>query len=333
MIYLDGNPLTSIGNSVITDVPRHNPDIIGSLYTKECYKALNNQAITSTYRSPYMWRVFDLLCYRPSGNAASATNKAQPGGFEIEMTFKTTDVSHVQCVCGLLGGTSSTTAGVGIFIGKDTGRIGYRAGRTPTNNKYTGESVLNRKVTARLIVLPTTSETYTHAYSGQIIVTDVNTGTKLADETTVFGESLAKDMMVTNQTNFYRFLLGLFFQPNNYTPLSVAYGTNSFIGYFYGGKIYVNPTGADTTIPTRIPIHVFTPVQKGQIFAGSGVFNWNGLTPLTINADGVAIETIKMAAQSGDDCFDNGVYTSLGLRKTLPTGTNFASTSELEYID
>lgn len=329
MLYMDGKPLISIGKGkVITKVPNHDPKYIGSLHVKNTYLALYNQSIASTSTSPFLVRAFDMFCYK-YGNASTAGNKAAVGGFEIEMTFEAEDKNNnkTQTVFGLLGGTTATTAAVSMYIGT-SGKIGIRAGRTPTTAQWYGDSLFGRKVTARMIILPTTSETYAHAYSGRIIVTDADTGVTLTDETAVFGDNLAKDMMVTNQTQFYRFPFGLFFTNNNSSPLSTAYADTSFQGYFWGGKIYVNPTGLDENIPPRTVYHVFTPVQANKLFTGSGVFD--GSEPLSVRpgTDGVCIETINL-----NEVRTNNVYNIRAYARMCPVGTNFSSHSERQYID
>ena len=327
MLYMGGKPLISIGKgNVITKVPTHDPKYIGSLHVKNTYLALYGQSIATTPTSPHLVRAFDMFCYK-YGNASTATNKAAVGGFEIEMTFQPDEkTTSIGTVFGLLGGTGSTSAGVGIYVGT-SGKIGMRAGRTPSRQWF-GESLWGRKVTARLIILPTTSETYAHAYSGHLIVTDATTNEELTNETVVFGDNLAKDMMVTNQTNFYRFQFGLFYEANNSSPLSVVYNTQTFQGYFWGGKIYVNPTGLDETIPQRTVYHVFTPVQKGKLFTGSGVFSGSAPLSFVPNSDGVYRETINLNRVREDH-----IYNERGTGSFCPVGTNFASHSERQYID
>lgn len=327
MLYVDGKPLISIGKgNVITKVPNHDPKYIGSVYVKNTCMVRVLTGTTSNYRVPAMNRFYDLLCWK-GGNASSATNKPSAGGFEIEMTFESTKSDdNWQTIIGARGGSVSAIQRINMLI-SSAGQIQHGVSQIPSSNTGYGDvSLIGRKVTARQIIIPTTSETYKHAYSSRIIVTDCETNETLVDETDVFGENAGKDLMVTNGGTFYRFPWALFYRASTYTPSSQTSGANGFEGYFWGGKIYANPTGIDSTFPTRVPIHVFTPAQKGVPFDGTRTFDWGSTTPYTPQKDCVMAETVDVVSWS------SGIYNKLSGRGNLAIPAAFSS-GTVQYID
>lgn len=294
----------------------------GSVYVKDSCLIINNEQNTHDYRFYYLQRPFDLLNY---SNQQVLDGTPDVGGFEVEATFVTTKESGWGTLWGCRVGTRGKITRLNILINSSQ-QISIGASILPSTNPTYGDSLLGRKVTARLIVLPTTSESYAHAYSARIIVTDVNTGEVLTDETGVFGDNVASDAMFSTYTSFWSEPLTWFYRASSDNPNNIGYGANGFEGYFFGAKVYVNPTGADTNIPTRVLMQNYVPVRRGQTFEPTGAFTEQ--EPINIEKDGVVVELISMPA------FDSRIY-NIGTRYAIPlqTTAQFQTHSQITYMD
>ena len=321
MLFLGNNLVYSMGSNSIANATAKTP-YSGSVYVKDSCLIIDDYQNTRQSRSDWMQRPFDLLNY--SGNQTLG-GTPDVGGFEVEATFITTKESGWGTLWGCRVGTSGRVTRMNILLGNDQ-QVSTGLSILPSTNPSYGYSLLGRKVTVRFIVLPTTSESYTHAYSGRIIVTDANTGEVLTDETDVFGDNASSDAMFSTYTTFWSEPLTWFYRASSNNPNNIGYGANGFEGYFFGAKVYVNPTGADTNIPTRVLMQNFVPVKAGEVFNGTGAFV--GPIPIKIERDGVVVERMEMY------WFDRGVY-NMGTTITpqLVNTVQFKSHSKITYID
>lgn len=284
MLYMGRNPLFLMGNNSIATAKMKN-DFAGGLYVKEACLVTDYNSRTMQYRENHMDRVYDWLNY----NGLGTFGETPPaGGFEVEATVIPLRQDSWCTLWGTRVGTAGkvTRANI-IFATKHM--ISQGLSYLPSDNAEYGNSLLGRKVNIRLICLPTTSEVYQHAYSGRIIVTDANTGELISDNTDIWGDNwgYGNNAMFSAYTTFYRFHSG-WFSRNRYTnPAQNASTGQDFEGVFFGGAVYINPTGADTSIATRIPIQILQPVKAEVPCIGK----MDDHRQVLSGADGVMFET------------------------------------------
>lgn len=324
MLFLGNNLVYSIGQNGIADAVAKTK-YSGSVYVKNSCLTIINALNNTEARDGWMQRPFDLLNY--SGNQALG-GTPDVGGFEVEATFISTKESGWGTLWGCRVGTSGRVTRMNILISSGK-QVSTGLSILPSANPTYGESLLNRKVTIRFIVLPTTSDEYLHAYSGRIIVKDAETDEILTDETEVFGDNAASDAMFSNYTTFWSEPLTWFYRASSNNPNSIGYGANGFEGYFFGARIYVNPLGIDTSLPTRIPVITLTPVKGGQIFNGTHTFSNRWSMPIT--KDGIAFEVNDVTKWSSQGVYNKqrNDYITMEMQVTQ----NFQSASNIVYMD
>lgn len=319
MIYLGKTPIFSMGTSRVSD---GSFGVHDALYVKNACLVARYAKQSGNTRNAYMDRVYDWLNY--SNVAFGGTPPA--GGFEVETTIVPLENDDKwQCVWGTRNGSSGYVTRANLVIGAD-GRVGMGLSNDPSENIYYGEPVFGRAVHIRFLCIPTTSQDYEHAYSGRLIVQDATGGTTLSDNTLVWGDNFGtgNDAMFSAITTFYTFHSAWFSRNRYQTPSQNASTGNDFHGYFLGGAVYINPTGADTSVATRFPVQALTPVKGGTKFGPSKIFN--NINKSTITADGVFCETVDITdlpnVQTGEK----------PLRKYAVLMTNCANYTEAQLI-
>ena len=324
MLFLGNNLVYSMGSNNIANVTAKT-QYSGSVYVKNSCLIINNNQNTNQSRSGWMQRPFDLLNY--SGNQTLG-GTPDVGGFEVEATFIPTKESGWGTLWGCRIGTSGKVTRLNILIDSNQ-QISMGASILPSTNPSYGYSLLGRKVTVRFICVPVEPQEpdyFNHSYLGRIIVKD-SSGTTLTDETQIFGDNASLDAMFSTYTSFWSEPLTWFYRASSNNPNNIGYGANGFEGYFFGAKVYLNPTGADTNIPTRILIQNYVPVKTGQLFTGTGAFV--GIEPTRVERDGIVVERIDM--QNGFDIgnYDSGARFAFEMQNT----SQFQWQSQVTYVD
>lgn len=288
MLYLGRKPIYSIGRSSVSGGSYYSR-YKGSLYVKDACLVAQYYSVTSTNADASMDRVFDWLCYDGGG----MRENPPAGGFEVEATFIPTRSDGWCTLWGTRNGTSGKVTRANILI-DSSHRISQGISFDPSDNTNYDNSILNKKVHVRLIVLPIASTTYQHAYSGRLILDDVETGQVLTDRTEVWGDNwgIGKNAMFSTVTTFYRFHSGWFSRNRYANPAQNASTGADFEGYFFGGAVYLNPTGADSNYPTRTPVQILTPCASGQVVRSQ----LNPSYTRTALSDGVMVEILDWSA-------------------------------------
>lgn len=310
MLYQNGKPVLFMGNNSIKYTALRSR-YSGSVHIANTCLIMDNAANQSSTRADLPQRIFDLLNYNGL-NSLGGTPAA--GGFEIEATFESDKLgSGFQTICGCRVGTSGKVTRANVLIGSTAQQISIGLSNDPSTNPAYGDSLIGKKVHIRFICVPVTDQNYDHAYSGRIIVEDADTGITLTDETQVFGDNFGygNNAMFSTYTNFWCEPLTWFYRASSYNPNNIGYGDYGFEGYFWGGAIYINPTGADVNIPTRTIVVRLTPNKEGH----------NGAT-----VDGVFYEAQNLSQ------LDLGVY-ELGISGQMVVCSQFVPYSEIKYID
>jgi len=259
MLYMGRNPLFLMGNNYIATAKMKN-EFAGGLYVKEACLVTDYNSRTGKTRDSHMDRVYDWLNY----NGLGTFGETPPaGGFEVEATVIPLRKDSWCTLWGTRVGTSGKVTRANIIF-SNSRTISQGLSFLPSDNAEYGGSLLGRKVTVRLICLPTYG-VYEHAYSGRVIVTDANTGELISDNTDIWGDNwgYGNNAMFSAYTTFYRFHSGWFSRNRYANPAQNTSTGQDFEGVFFGGAVYINPTGADTSIATRIPIQILQPAKAG----------------------------------------------------------------------
>ena len=290
MLYLGTQPVYSIGDKALQTASFKDTRHSNSLYVANACLVARYASQTGNTRNVWMDRVYDWINYSniPFGDTPPA------GGFEVEAVIEPVEASAYYTLWGTRTGTIGKITRANILI-NGSGQISQGLSVLPSTNPAYDGNLFGRKIHVRLICLPTTSEDYTHAYSGRIIVEDAITGETLTDETEIFGDvnGTASNAMFSNWSTFYRFHSAWFSRNRYANPIQNTPSANDFKGYFFGGAVYINPTGADGSIPTRVPVQILTPVKAGQTYEykfGAGAYT--GST--TIQETGVFVEIVDI---------------------------------------
>lgn len=290
MLYLGTQPVYSIGDKALQKTAFKDMRHANSLYIENACLIARYASQSGSTRNSWMDRVYDWLNYSniPFGETPPA------GGFEVEAIIEPAEADAYYCLWGTRNGTAGKTTRANILINA-SGQISQGLSITPSSNPAYGGNLFGRKVHVRMICLPTTSPDYTHAYSGRVIVEDAITGETLTDVTEIFGDNLGtgENAMFSDTTTFYRFHSAWFSRNRYANPVQNASQGYDFKGYFFSGAVYINPTGADSSIPTRVPVQILTPVKAGQTYEykfGAGAYT--GST--TIQETGVFVEIIDI---------------------------------------
>lgn len=291
MMYLGKTPVYSFGTSPVgeTRVVMSGPDVSGSLYVKNACLLARASSQTGTARNVWMDRLYDWVNYEnlPINSAPP------PSGFEVETTIiLNKEEQPAYCaIWGLRNGSTPITRANVMFKAKQGASQGLSV--EPADNIEYLFKIRGKKIHVRMICVPKYNDgPYIHNWSSRLIIEDVDKGTTLLDETETFGDNENTDVLMSNITTFYRFHSGWFARNTYANPSSNYPKGNEFDGYFFGGAVYLNPTGADTRIPTRIPIQILTPVKQGQTYTIKmpGYYSGEQIIPST----GVAVEIIDI---------------------------------------
>lgn len=317
MLYLGRRPLF-IGKKFITNSKMKN-DWVGGLYVKDSCLVRYPLQVTSTARDRHMDRIYDWLNYR--NNAIGGT--VPSGGFEVEATFIPLRDDGWYALWGTRVGTTGKVTRTNVLI-ESTGEMSQGTSCQPSGNIAQGESVIGRKITTRYICLPTTSDLYAHAYSSRLIVTDANTGEVLSDNTEIFGDNFTSDAMFSTYTNFYKFHNAWFSRNRYANPMQNASTGADFEGIFFGGAIYINPTGEDSGVITRFPVQYMTPAKKGIQIQLKMRNSSQEVVSYIPESDGVVYETSEIG-----NAADEVELLYYGMMENCPNFTD----SKLIYID
>lgn len=285
MLYFGREPVVFMGNKTIASDKMKN-EWSGGLYVKDACLVTDYNTRTTPNRDSHMDRVYDWINYSdiPYGETPPV------GGFEVEATVILLRQDSWSTLWGTRVGTTGKVTRANIIF-SNRHQISQGLSYLPSDNAEYGGSLLGRKVTVRLICLPT-HEVYEHAYSGRVIVTDANTGELISDNTDIWGDDwgFGKNAMFSNVTTFYRFHSAWFSRNRYANPASNTSTGQDFEGVFFGGAVYINPTGADTTIAERIPVQYLQPVKAGR----NVISKFNTDKQYTILRTGVFYETVDI---------------------------------------
>ena len=288
MLFLGRQPILFMGNKTLENSKMKN-EYSGGLYVKDACFVAYSSSLTAQTRNMNMARVYDWLNYK--NVAIGGTRPA--GGFEVEATIiSLRDRSYGwSCLWGARLGTTGKVTRTNILIGSKQ-QISQGISHLSEKNAEYGSSIQGKKLNVRLICVPTTSEIYGNAYSGRLIVTDVTTGEVLTDNTEIWGDDfgVGKDAMFSTVTTFYRFQPAWFSRGRYANPTSNATTNHDFEGLFFGGAVYLNPTGADDSIQTRVPVQYLTPVKGGTVYKCKMINGSQYMNTFDVTSDGVVVE-------------------------------------------
>ena len=324
MLFLGRKPILFMGNKTLENSKMVN-EYSGGVYVKDACLVGYLASLTATTRNTQMVRVYDWLNYK---NVRIGETRPA-GGFEVEATFISLRPRSEGwgCLWGARLGTTGKVTRTNILISSKMQISQGISHLSETNAEY-GGSILGKKVTVRLICLPTTDATMGNAYSGRLILTDANTGELLVDRTEIWGDDfgVGKDAMFSTVTTFYRFQPAWFSRARYANPNSNATTEHDFEGIFFGGAIYLNPTGADQSIPTRVPLHYLTPVKGGTVYQCRMKDSGYYYDTFNVQADGVVMETAYI-----NSIINSGTVGNRYVR--MMTNCPNYNTAVIKYID
>lgn len=258
MLYGSNGKLLTFGKQAVP-MARIPHSHAGSLHiVNNTLWTFSTGTVTTFGRDTRMFRWYDYLNYS-NIMASIAAELPPPGGIEIECEYEPElDHDTWMCLIGSRVGTSGKVTRININVaGNGSASIGVSY--NPSANTVSTTQILGRHIHERLLIIPVLDTyklaelNYTHAWEVREILTDVDSGAVIKDETTYWGDNNEPGLnaLTSNWSTFYRFFIGFCARVRYARGSQNVSQSSDFKGYFWGAKIYINPLGIDGDCATR----------------------------------------------------------------------------------